>query len=192
MRLVARALAGADHFEAGGARPVDMLADQGRLVAPGQRIDDARRLGLARQQGAGDGIGFHIDHDDVLAVLDGGERVMNASAGHAGRFDNDLNARIGDHRVGIGGDEGGAALVRVIERGGGIKLGRPAGGVQLAARAADIEIGDGDDMRTRGQPRLRQIHGAEFTGAYDADGDRFAGGFAIEKLGVQIHRRRTP
>ena len=175
MRLVARALAGADHFEAGGARPVDMLADQGRLVAPGQRIDDARRLGLARQQGAGDGIGFHIDHDDVLAVLDGGERVMNTGAGHAGRLDNDLDTRIGDHRLGIGGDESGAALVRVIKRGRGVKLGRPAGRLQLTARAGDVEVGDADDMRARGQPRLRQIHGAEFTGADDTDGDRLAG-----------------
>ena len=70
MRLVARALAGADHLEAGGARPVDMLADQRRLVAPGERIDDARGLGLARQQRPGHRVGLDIDHDDVLAVRD--------------------------------------------------------------------------------------------------------------------------
>ena len=70
VRLVARALAGRDHLEAGGARPIDMLADQRRLIAPGQRIDDARRLGAARQQGAGNRVGFDIDHDDVLAVVD--------------------------------------------------------------------------------------------------------------------------
>src|SRR4029453_763889 len=41
-RVIARALAGSDHLKAAGARPVDVFADQRRLVAPGQRIDDAR------------------------------------------------------------------------------------------------------------------------------------------------------
>ena len=68
VRLVARALAGADHLEAGGARPIDVLADQRRLVAPGQTIDDTGRFGLARQQRTGDRVGLHVDHDDMLAV----------------------------------------------------------------------------------------------------------------------------
>ncbi len=70
MRLIARALAGANDLETGSARPVDVLADQRRLIAPGQRIDHARRLGLAGQQRARHRIGFHVDHNDMLAVGD--------------------------------------------------------------------------------------------------------------------------
>ena len=53
-RVVARALAGGDDLEAAGARPVDVLADERRLIAPGQRVDDARRARLLRQQRPGD------------------------------------------------------------------------------------------------------------------------------------------
>ena len=69
-RVIARAFAGADHLEAGGARPIDMLANERRLVAPGQAVDHAGRLGAARQQRPGHRVGFHIDHDDVLAIFD--------------------------------------------------------------------------------------------------------------------------
>ena len=67
-RVVARALAGGDHLEAAGARPVDVLADERGLVAPGQRVDDARLARLARQQRPGQRVGLDVDHDDVLAV----------------------------------------------------------------------------------------------------------------------------
>ena len=99
VRLVARALAGRDHLEAAGARPVDVLADQRRLVAPGQRVDDAGGLGALRQQGAGQRVGLDVDHDDVLAVRDRRERMRDAGARHAGRLDDHLDARVGDHRI---------------------------------------------------------------------------------------------
>ena len=82
----------------------------------------------------------------------------------------------------------GALLVRVVERSGGVSSLRPAGGLELAARARDVEIGDAGDMQPARQPRLRQEHGAEFAGADHADGDRLAGRFAFEQFCVEVHR----
>ena len=70
VRLVARAFAGRDHLEAAGARPIDMLADQRRLIAPGEAVDHARFLRLAREQRARERIRLDVDHDDMLAVGD--------------------------------------------------------------------------------------------------------------------------
>ena len=108
VRLVARALAGGDHLEAAGARPVDLLADQRRLIAPGQAVDHAGGLGLAREQRPGQRVGLDVDHDDVLAVRDGGERVADAGARNAGRLDDHLDLRQRDQRVGIVGHVGAA------------------------------------------------------------------------------------
>ena len=93
MRLVARALAGRDHLEARGARPVDMLADQRRLIAPCEAVDDARLLGAAREQRAGERVGLHIDHHDVLAVLDRLEAVRDAGARDPGRLHDHFDLR---------------------------------------------------------------------------------------------------
>ena len=51
-------------------------------------------------------------------------------------------------------------------------------------------------MPTRCMPRVRRTcdeeHGAELSGADQADGDGPAGGFALEQQGVQIHERFLP
>ena len=57
-RQVLGALAGGHHLEPGGARPVDHLADQRRLVAIGQGIDDAGRPRARRQKRPGQRVGF--------------------------------------------------------------------------------------------------------------------------------------
>src|SRR4249920_2014615 len=105
MRLVARALARADDLEAGSARPIDLLADQCRLIAPRERINNAGGFGAARKQGASDRIGLDVDHDDVLAVGDRLERMANAGTGHAGCLDDDFDLWIGDERFGVVSDE---------------------------------------------------------------------------------------
>ncbi len=105
-----------------------MFANQRRLIAPGERVNDAGRLGTARQQRPRHRVGLDIDHDDMLAVLDCFERVMDAGARHAGRFDDHFDARVGNQGLGVGGDECRAALMRVGERGSGVSLRRPARG----------------------------------------------------------------
>ena len=86
---------------------------------------------------------------------------------------------------------GGARLVRVVERFGGVCAVRPAGGLELAARPRHVEIGDARDMHAARQPRLRQEHGAEFAGADHADGDRLAGRFAFKQFGMKVHVTRS-
>ena len=182
MRLVARALAGRDDLEAAGARPVDVLADQRRLVAPGEAVDHAGGLRLARQQRPGQRVGLDVDHDDVLAVLDGLQRVDDAGLRDAGRLDDHLDVRDARSAPAASAVTWVRALLdRVAERGRGVLLGRPAGGRELAVARADIEIGDADDVQAPRQAGLRQEHGAELAGADQADGDRLTGGFAFEQ-----------
>ena len=187
VRLVARALAGRDHLEAAGARPVDMLADQRRLVAPGQAVDDARGLGLAREQRTRDRVGLDIDHDDVLAVVDRRQRMADAGRRDAGRLDDHLDLGKGDQGLRIGGDMGASGLERFAERCRRDRLLVPAGVRSWLKRARNVEIGDGHDVQSARAPRLRQKHGAEFAGPDQPDGHRPAGGLAFKQHGMEIH-----
>jgi len=65
---------GSYDIEAGRAGPIDVFANQGRLVAPRQAIDDAGRLCLARQQGSRDDVGFDTKENEVVIVSAQGER----------------------------------------------------------------------------------------------------------------------
>ncbi len=187
VRLVARALARRDHLETGGTRPIDMLADQRRLIAPGEAVDDARGLGLACEQRACHRVGLDVDHHDVLAVFNGLQRVGDAGLGNAGRLDDDLYVGMLDERFRIGGDVRAAALQRVVKRGCGILLRGPARAFELGAGPLDVEVSDRDDVHALGQPRLRQEHGAELARADQADGDGAVRGFAFEEECVKVH-----
>ena len=104
------ALAGGDHLEAAGARPIDHLADERRLVAVGQRIDQARRRRFARHERPGERIGFHVDHDHVPARLAGQARMAQAGAWIAGGFDHHVEPVGPDQRLGIVGNVSSPAL----------------------------------------------------------------------------------
>ena len=99
VRLVAGALARRNHLETAGARPIDVLADQRRLVAPGEAVNDARCLRLAGEQRTRQRIGLDVHHDDVLAVLDRFQRVHDPGLGNTGRLDDHLDAGMRDHRL---------------------------------------------------------------------------------------------
>ena len=173
--------------EPAGARPVDVLADQRRLVAPGEAVDDVRLAGLARQQRARHRVRLDIDHDDVLAVRDRGERVTDAGLGHPGRLDHDLDRRAGDQRFGIVGEMGRPRLCGVAQRGRREDVLAPAGGAQLPLRAFHVEIGERDQMHAAGAAQLGEKHGAELAGTDQPDGDGPAGGFPPRQHGREIH-----
>ena len=141
-RQVLGPLAGGDHLEPAGARPVDLLGDQRRLVAIGQAVDDTLRLRPPRQRRPAQHVGLDIDHDHVLAGLDRRQRVGGAGERIAGRLDHelDLGARHQRHRIvgqpgrrrygGIGGRIGGGALRGPADRG------------QVRSRPVRGQIGD--------------------------------------------------
>ena len=99
-RQIFGAFAGRRDGEARGARPVDHLGNQRRLVAVSERIDDASGARLAREPGAGQRVGLDIDHDDMLAGVDRRDRMPNAGRRIAGRLDHDLDALGRDRRRG--------------------------------------------------------------------------------------------
>ncbi len=98
--------------KAGGARPVDHFADQRRLIAIGERVDDARLRRAARKQRAGERIGLHVYHHDVLAVFAARERMAYAGGGAARRIDRDFDGVRPDHRERVVRDERGAGFAR--------------------------------------------------------------------------------
>ena len=165
-----------------------MLADQRRLVAPGEAVDDARRLRPAREQRAGDRVGLHIDHDDVLAVRDRRKRVTDAGFRHAGRLHDHLDVGKADQRFGVGRHVGAARLERIAQgrRREGLVL--PAGGAKLPPGAINVEIGEADEMHAARAAHLGEEHGAELAGADQPDGHGAAGGLPLQQHGMQIHR----
>ncbi len=92
-RQIFRALAGGDDAKAGGARPVDHLRRQRRLVAIGERIDHARLARLLGEQRTRQHVGLDIDHDDVLAGRDRGARMLDADRRIAGRLHHHIHRR---------------------------------------------------------------------------------------------------
>jgi hypothetical protein len=66
--------------EAAGARLIDKLAGQSRLVAGHERLDNTLATRFLGKQRSGKHVGFNIDHDDMPT---GGDRRV--SMGDPGR-----------------------------------------------------------------------------------------------------------
>ena len=98
------AAARGDDREAGGARPVDQVADQRRLVAEGEAVDDAGLGRLARQQRAAERVGLDRDVDDVLAVREAPRGVLDRGDRMAGALDDDVDRRMRDQRLPVVAD----------------------------------------------------------------------------------------
>jgi hypothetical protein len=97
------AAAGSGDLEARGARPVDQVADQRRLIAIGQAVDHARLGGALGEQRAAEGVGLDRHHDHALAVAEGLERVLDGGDRIAGRFDDDVDLGMADEGAPIVG-----------------------------------------------------------------------------------------
>jgi hypothetical protein len=84
-----------------------------------------------RQRRAGQHVGLDIDHDDMLAVLDRGQRMGDAGGRRSGRIDDDVD------RV------GGGEIAPVLDEGrGGDSLLLPADDPAGGLRAFRRQIGD--------------------------------------------------
>ena len=168
----------------GGARPIDQFAGQRRLVAVGERIDDALRARLLGQQRPRQHIGFDIDHDDVLSGCDRGVGVRDTGRRAAGRLYDHLHLGV-VAGLGADGDEPGRRDPTLVPADG------PAGG----AGPFGVEIGDDRDIDAGHRRRLVQEHRAEFAGPDQPDLDRAPGRGAplrelVEAHGVSAAARR--
>jgi hypothetical protein len=167
-----RALARRDDGEPRGSAPVDHLADQRRLVAVRERVNDARIVRAAGEQGPCERVGFDVHHDDVLAVLAARERVADPGSGVAGRVDHDRDLGCGNQRLRVVGDERRAALRGLRERRRRPTLRGPSAARERGTRAIGREVGDRDDVDAGRVLRLREVHRAELSCADQADGER--------------------
>ena len=154
-----------------------------RLVAIGHAVDDVLGPGARGQKRAAQHVGLDIDHDDVLAAVDGRERMPHAGDRVAGRLDDALDLVAGGERGDVVEDAGLAGLDRVAEARGAVALGRPADPGERCARLADVEIGDTHDVAARDALRLRQHHRAELAGADQADPNGTASRRPLPKQG---------
>ena len=109
---VTRPLAGGDDIKAAGTSPVHLLANQCRLVAIGQGIDDAGLLRPLRQQRSGQGIGLDVDHYQMAPVFAARRMMANTRRRVAAGIDDDIDAVGGDQEVGVVGNHGRAAFER--------------------------------------------------------------------------------
>ena len=175
-RQIFGAFAGCGDDKAGRARPVDHFRNQRRLVAIGHGIDHAGLARLAGEQRAGQRIGLDIDHDDVLARLDRGERMRDAGIRTAGRLDHHIDTLVGNRGAAVI-DKAGARDARSV----------PADGLAGKLGALRIEIGDDRDLEPLYRRHLRQKHRAEFAGADQPGAHRLAGLDARGEEGLQVH-----
>ena len=147
VRLVARALAGGDHLEAAGARPVDMLADQRRLIAPGEAVDDARAFALRASSGPATASASTLTMTMCLPWSIDGQRVADAGAGSpvASTITSMSGNAIRASASGVTWVR--PVLKRVAERGGAdMASARPSRRGAAGAGALDVEVGDADEV----------------------------------------------
>ncbi len=177
-RQVLGALARGDHLEPARARPVDHLADQRRLVAVRQRVDDSCFLRPAGQQRPGQRIGFDVHHHDVLAMLAARQHMPDPGRWRPGGVDHDVDIRLRDHP---------RALVEEAHRTDGCV--RPADALQRLLRTGRAEVGDRGDSHARRVPYLREVHRTELAGTDQADAERPPSRFALLQQAMQVHVR---
>ena len=157
-RQIFGALAGGNDFKAARARPVDQLAGERRLIAVGERIDNALGPRLCREERSCQHVGLDIHHHDVLARGDGSTGVRNARRRRAGRLDHDIDIGVAARLV-AGRDKRRALDPRRVPPD---PMAREAGSVR-------VEVGDDGDFQAADRRHLREEHRAKLAGADETD-----------------------
>ena len=182
---------GRDHREAAGARPVDQVADQRRLVAEGEPVDDAG-LGCAsaRSSGPQKASASTVTLTTCLPCANAARQWSTAAIG----------CPVHSTTMSIAGCATSACqssptcVVAVLQRAASSDAADVRSAFQptrarLRRAAAGDEVGDADEMDARRARHLREVHRAELAGADQADADRLAVGGALLELGVEAHAR---
>jgi hypothetical protein len=85
--------------EAAGSGPIHKIADQGGLVTKGERVKNPRFGRSTRQERAAESVCFDGDIDDMFAVLEGQQAVVDRMDRRPCAFDNDVNGWVLNERA---------------------------------------------------------------------------------------------
>ena len=176
-----------DDAEAGGPRPVDEIADERRLIAEGEAVNDARLRGATREQWSAERVGFDRDVDHVLAVVKRGEAMLHGGERVSCTFDDDIDPRMRDERFPVVGDVRGSMRQCRIERCSAVALGDPPDAREVGPGIRRREVRDSDDVHAWRLRHLREIHRPELARPDHADDERPALSGAFTKLRIQTH-----
>ena len=170
-----------------------MLADQRRLVAPGERIDDARLLGRRASRGPASASASTLTMTMCLPLRD--RRAGSDGCRRRARRSPRRSPRCADRRSvasALSVTNVARCLCASSSETRRVMRVRPAGRLAAGLRArATSRSATPDHMHAARQPRLRQKHGAELAGADQPDGDRPARGLALEQFGMKVHRQTS-
>jgi len=85
--------------ESAGSSPIHQIANQGRLVTKGERVKNPRFGRSTRQERAAESVCFDGDIDDVFAVLEGEQAVVDRMNRGPGAFNNNVNGGVLNERA---------------------------------------------------------------------------------------------
>src|SRR5438309_9773781 len=99
MRQPLMASTGGDHTEASGARPIDEVANQCRLVSEGKAVNNACLRSFSGQQRTTERVGFdgHVDH--ILALAKCFQAMLDRRDWIAGAFHDDVDRGMSNERL---------------------------------------------------------------------------------------------
>src|SRR5262249_29610280 len=124
-----------------GARPVDEIADERGLVAEGETVDDARLRRLAGQERATERVCFDGDVDDVFAVAECFQAMLDCSDRITGAFDDNVDLRVCDQRLPVLAEMRRTARQSLVDRARCEALRLPADSLEVRTRLRRREIG---------------------------------------------------
>ena len=115
--------------------------------------------------------------------------MTNSGMRDAGGFDNDVEFSAVDDLIRVVGDEGRAAFQCIIHRLRIPTLRFPACCVKTRLHCTQIEVREASQVHSSCGADLRQVHGAEFTGADQPDPDRSILLSPGSEHVIKVHRR---
>ena len=188
-RLIPGSLAGADDFETDRLGPVELLHDEGRLIAVGHGVDDTVLLSFLGENRAEQTIGLNVDHDHMFARLDGGDRMGGSRFRITGNLQDHLAFGL-DQGAGVVGYANFAGRRRVVDLCGRScqrrTLFSPTSCFQGLIGPLGRELGNAHYLHSRGEPGLVEKHGAELARSYNPDSDRCVVLFSFFQHRVEI------
>jgi hypothetical protein len=123
-----------DDRKTASARPVHQVADQRRLIAEREAVDDPRLRRLAREQRATKRIRLDGDIDHMLTRAKRRQAMIDRDDRVAGAFDDDVDGGVRDQRFPVIGQMRVAFGERIVERSCGGLCRFPTDAIQIRAR----------------------------------------------------------